>query len=85
MSGSENRRLTEQVKIRLRPQEKSALEAEAALQGVSVPQLLRLTCVGPDSDEPSDAGPSSIGCSTSALRMRIGPWGNQEEEESQSE
>lgn len=76
MSKSENRRLTEQVKIRLLPREKSALEAEAALRGVTVPQLLRLISVGPDFDEPSGEVPTSHDCDRPHPVMRIGPWGD---------
>ena len=76
MSKSENRRLTEQVKVRLLPREKNALEAEAALRGVTVPQLLRLISVGPDIDELTDERPTSPDRDRPHPVMRIGPWGH---------
>lgn len=76
MSKSENRRLTEQVKVRLLPHEKSALEAEAALRGITVPQLLRHISVGPDFDEPTSEMPTSLDCGWPHPVMRIGPWGH---------
>ncbi|CPT31506.1 Uncharacterised protein [Mycobacteroides abscessus subsp. abscessus] len=80
MSNSENRRLTEQVKVRLLPHEKSALEAEAALRGVTVPRLLRLISVGPDIGEPTSEMSTALDCDRPHPVMRIGPWSDSGDE-----
>ena len=40
-SGTERRRMTEMVAVRLAPEEKTSLEEAAARMGVSIPRLVR--------------------------------------------
>lgn len=58
-SGSERRRLTEMVAVRLAPAEKKVLEEAAARMGISIVRLVRESIIGHIREHASDAGESN--------------------------